>query len=754
MSEPPFDNRPDPAEPPPTRADLPAPPPTRADAPAPPPTRADPPAPPPTQADPSAARTGAGTRADGVAADAPAEPFVAHRLPPALADRYGIVQELPRAGQAALLLCRNVETDDRVVVKVYDRTRPGIEDVWALWQETGDTRYIAELVEPPFVLDQRSYEVTRYVPARSLDDRPEGRYSRMPAAQLEAVLAQVAGALDHIHNRLSRMLVHRDIKPSNLLVVSWDPIEVRLTDFGIAVAQTHTVESRETHSRTPAYAAPEAASQSGPRQDWWSLGMTLAELHQGHHPYYDVDLGAWMSPGRIDASVRTERVPLDDDLDPRWATLLRGLLTRDPSHRWGYAQVQAWLRGEPVAVHDEADEPQRAPTAGRPFVFAGEVVHRPAELAALITDGRWRQAAQLVISPEWADLRDWADAVGIGPRVEQLHTRFVEPGRAVDRIVAELLTALDPGGHPVFRDRDADPPQLVQLAAEASGDAGEEARRLALVDLTALFDSGALRALAALDGWSRLAQVDDRWHRWCARVAELRTEVLPPEAELPGAGVERVLLLAAAADADTAAMLQQRARSLRTRRNLRVAWFRRLAERADGDDPTPAHLTMIFCADLVQDERLRIRPETHERVERLVRETLPERVQQARARSRRTARQLLRSGPLLACAVGYTGLAAVAGVGVGVATYPVEGLLTTGVLLLAGLCLYAGMAFPRRRFTDALLTAWAGAWAGLLAGALLGAFVGTVVKPEAGWPTFWSTWVVLIVAGAAVGTAQ
>ena len=43
------------------------------------------------------------------------------------------------------------------------------------------------------------------------------------------------------------------------------------------------------------------------------------------------------------------RVP--EDLPLEWKELLKGLLTRDPTHRWGWPQVERWLAGERGIPH-------------------------------------------------------------------------------------------------------------------------------------------------------------------------------------------------------------------------------------------------------------------------------------------------------------------------------------------------------------------------------------------------------------------
>jgi len=133
-----------------------------------------------------------------------------------------------------------------------------------------------------------------------------------------------------------------------------------------------------------------------------------------------------------------------------------------------------------------------------------------------------------------------------------------------------------------------------------------------------------------------------------------------------------------------------------------------------------------------------------ERARQLINQDVPRGVQQAREHSRR----LVRAGPPLAAGLGYLGLVAVTGAGVGFGTSAAQGVLTAAVLLAAGICLSVGMS--RHRLADALLTGWAGAWVGLGLAVVIGAAVGLLVGPGTGWPVFWSTWVTTIVAGTAL----
>ena len=86
-------------------------------------------------------------------------------------------------------------------------------------------------------------------------------------------MVSVADTLASVHER---GYVHQDIKPSNLLLKNGLPV---VADFGIV----------NTAAGTPQYSSPDKrlglASANDPREDVYSLGVTLLELSMGRHPF-------------------------------------------------------------------------------------------------------------------------------------------------------------------------------------------------------------------------------------------------------------------------------------------------------------------------------------------------------------------------------------------------------------------------------------------------------------------------------------
>jgi len=105
----------------------------------------------------------------------------------------------------------------------------------------------------------------------------------------EPLLANFAFAmlqgLKYLHNL---GIVHRDIKPSNV-TASKTTGHVKLCDFGIA-KQIEGMNPLKTFTGTQSYMSPERIQGEDYHAvaDIWSMGITLAELALGTHPYpYD-----------------------------------------------------------------------------------------------------------------------------------------------------------------------------------------------------------------------------------------------------------------------------------------------------------------------------------------------------------------------------------------------------------------------------------------------------------------------------------
>ncbi|XP_021319816.1 putative receptor-like protein kinase At3g47110 isoform X3 [Sorghum bicolor] len=121
-------------------------------------------------------------------------------------------------------------------------------------------------------------------------------YSGLPERVLSLgqrihIAADVASALDYVHNQVSPPLVHCDLKPSNILLDK--DMTARLSDFGSAkflFPGLSVPKSLAEVGGTIGYMAPEYAmgSEIATEGDVYSFGVLLLEIVTGKHPTDDL----------------------------------------------------------------------------------------------------------------------------------------------------------------------------------------------------------------------------------------------------------------------------------------------------------------------------------------------------------------------------------------------------------------------------------------------------------------------------------
>lgn len=266
-----------------------------------------------------------------------ARTYVRVNLPPELADRFEIVEELTSTGaEANVLLVRSKKRDEESIVKLYHQRKRPKESVLEQLRSVPEAHAVRIFEQGQ--TEAYFWERQEYCRYGSLRDRLLAG-DRLGHHELRNVLDELVQALVALH---TVGVIHRDLKPSNILIRTREPLDLVLGDYGassIAETSIHITAM----AGTPAYMAPEVAlgreARVSPAADYWSLGMIMYESLTGELPFQGLHhlqvLHQLAQP--IDLGAVT---------DPSWRLLCQGLLHRQPEHRWQAVEVHAWLRGD------------------------------------------------------------------------------------------------------------------------------------------------------------------------------------------------------------------------------------------------------------------------------------------------------------------------------------------------------------------------------------------------------------------------
>ena len=148
---------------------------------------------------------------------------------------------------------------------------------------------IGDVFDFGHLADGRPYFVMELLEGESLADRV-AREALQPV-DVVTIARQLAAALATVHDH---GVVHADVTPSNALIISDDPLHVKLIDFGLAAIAGEAFNEEESDFvlGTPSYISPEQLRglAATDRSDQYGLGAVLYELITGRPPYIHKDL--------------------------------------------------------------------------------------------------------------------------------------------------------------------------------------------------------------------------------------------------------------------------------------------------------------------------------------------------------------------------------------------------------------------------------------------------------------------------------
>lgn len=444
------------------------------------------------------------------------EPLGLLRLPPVLAVRFSVVRVLPATGAEAELILVAANDGTPYVAKVYRHgvtPRPEVRTRIAAL----DPRHCVHLLDSG-IADGHAWELMEYCAHGSLRNLLAQHNGLLPPTLLGTVAGELAASLAEVH---AAGLVHRDLKPENVLIRALEPLDLVLTDFGIASVLDAT-QRFTGQARTLPYAAPESLSGViDGKTDYWALGMILLEGALGRHPF------AGLSEAVILHHLTTKSIDTSEIADARLRKLVRGLLLRDPGLRWGAGELARWRRDDETL----AEPIEHAPGSGfaEPYRLAGEICRTPQQLAVAMAR-HWREGVRDLDNGQFLEWfrKVQKDHDTVRLLIDLRHEQQLH----VDVQLLRLIVHLAPGLPPVWRGENI---ELAAILAAANRALKGDADAAAWLDTLYRYDVLNVWSAAGNAGASELVT---RWHAaadrfadaWRAGLARLRAHEPPRDA--------------------------------------------------------------------------------------------------------------------------------------------------------------------------------------------------------------------------------
>jgi len=199
---------------------------------------------------------------------------------------YELIELINRGGMAEIYKARQRANGKIVAVRLMLDT---VAASSKLVKEFLSGLEIAENLKHPNILEVISiereaeppYVVLEYVSGDNLKQAILRREEQVVQQPLQ-ILFGIATGISYIH---SMNILHRDIKPENILLT--EEADVKIADFGLAIARKTEVVAAKTIAGSPSYLAPEVILQKrySEASDIYSFGITAYELLAGRLPY-------------------------------------------------------------------------------------------------------------------------------------------------------------------------------------------------------------------------------------------------------------------------------------------------------------------------------------------------------------------------------------------------------------------------------------------------------------------------------------
>ena len=408
--------------------------------------------------------------------DRPRPRVTANQLPALMQfGRFDILGRIAFGGMAEIFLARETTTLSASRYLAIKRILPHVADDPAFVEMFLDEARLAMQLNHPNIchiyefgeLDGSYFIAMEWIHGAALGKIiRKARPSGLPFEFSARVIAQIAEALHYAHRARDTQgeplgIVHRDVSPQNIMV-SYEG-QVKLLDFGIAKAQSHTTKTQAGVVKGKfSYMSPQqcVGQAVDARADVFALGICLYEILTGEGLYrrpseYET-MRAVIEEPVPSARARKAQVPVELD------AIVQKALQKDPADRFSSA---AEMQG---ALEDWLQKAGRAMTATRIAdqmhqLFEDQILRGPAVEAPSLRVSEASSSLPMTAVPETstreASSRRWPLAIGLGVALAlALGAAFHVAQQPETGVTSESLEATS---SPIMHE----PPALVPVAA-------------------------------------------------------------------------------------------------------------------------------------------------------------------------------------------------------------------------------------------------------------------------------------------------
>ena len=194
------------------------------------------------------------------------------------------------------------------------------------------------------VSPDKHYHIVTELCRCALNDLLDRGKGRLPPSILENITLQMIKGMQYLH---VNNIVHRDLKPANCLIAGGGAsgaLEVKICDFGLSRLVQHDVTMMTAEIGTPAYMAPEMASEgaldsveAGKAIDVYSFAICCLEIWTQTRPYRNKKLNAFQLMVKV---MRGERPIIPENTLPLKVEMtIKKCWSQEPTLRPSFATV-------------------------------------------------------------------------------------------------------------------------------------------------------------------------------------------------------------------------------------------------------------------------------------------------------------------------------------------------------------------------------------------------------------------------------